>query len=224
MHSPAWRGLLRTGKSRHPPHPQGNLSMANNNKPTMVVPKVTVAAKKKNLENTTTGRFLFELFCAVIFLGMIGLVTYNAFLRYIFRSSFPPSEEWARFLFIYVTFFGAIEAFYLKKHIVVDLFIDHLHGVSRKIVDVVAILLSMCTMGLLLVGGIAYVLQTSDTYSVSTNINMVFINSTLPICAAAAIVIFLRDLIVLLRTPSEQCNPRKTKEEKINEFLKGEDL
>lgn len=35
----------------------------------------------------------FEIFCAVVFLGMIGLVFYNAFLRYVFHSSFAPSEE-----------------------------------------------------------------------------------------------------------------------------------
>ena len=56
----------------------------------------------------STSAFLFQLFCAVIFLGMIGLVSYNAFLRYIFRSSFPPSEEWARFLFIYITSTSAL--------------------------------------------------------------------------------------------------------------------
>ncbi|WP_297849460.1 TRAP transporter small permease subunit, partial [uncultured Desulfovibrio sp.] len=57
-------------------------------------------------KSETPGQLLFEIFCAVIFLGMIGLVFYNAFLRYVFSSSYPPSEEWARFLFIYITFFG----------------------------------------------------------------------------------------------------------------------
>ncbi len=66
------------------------------------------AAKKKPAHEDTTGEFLFQIFCAVIFLSMIGLVSYNAFLRYVFRSSFPPSEEWARFLFIYITFVGPI--------------------------------------------------------------------------------------------------------------------
>ena len=155
---------------------------------------------------------------------MIALVTYNAFLRYAFRSSFPPSEEWARFLFIYVTFFGAIEAFYHKKHIVVDMLVDHLHGASRKVIDIIAILISMATMGLLLAGGLMYVMQTCDTYSVSTNINMVFINCSLPICAAAAIVIFIRDIVAILRTPNEKYHPKMTKEERINEFLKSEDL
>lgn len=177
-------------------------------------------ANTKEQKKDSTSAFLFQIFCAVIFLSMIGLVTYNAFLRYAFRSSFPPSEEWARFLFIYITFFGAIEAFYRKKHIAVDLVTDHLHGVSRKVIDSIAILLSIGAMGLLLVGGISYVMQTMDTYSVATNINMTFINSVLPICAAGAIIFLLRDLIKELRTPSELINPKITKEEKIAQFLK----
>lgn len=200
--------------------------MANNQQETHTLntPKTAEGTEAKHEEQSSGGRFIFELFCAIIFLSMIALVTYNAFLRYAFRSSFPPSEEWARFLFIYVTFFGAIEAFYHKKHILVDLLIEYVHGFPRKVIDVIAILISMATMGLLLMGGVSYVMQTSDTYSVSTNINMVFINSSLPICAAAAIAIFIRDLIVVLRTPSAEYNPKKSKEERINEFLKSEDL
>ncbi len=151
---------------------------------------------------------------------MIGLVSYNACLRYIFRSSFPPSEEWARFLFIYITFFGAIEAFYHHKHICVDLVTDHLHGMARKIVDIIATLFSLSAMALLFFGGIAYVLQTKDTYSVATNINMTFINSVLPICAGAAIIIYLRDLVRMIRTKASEFNPRMTKEEKISKVLK----
>lgn len=153
-------------------------------------------------QSETIGQLLFEIFCAVIFLGMIGLVFYNAFLRYVFSSSYPPSEEWARFLFIYITFFGAIEAFYRKKHIAVDMFVDLLHGASRKYVDVAATLLGMAAMALLLYGGVINVLQTLDTYSVATNVNMALINGTLPIMACAALFMQARDLMVLIRRPS----------------------
>ena len=87
-------------------------------------------------KHETAGQLLFEVFCAVIFLGMIGLVFYNALLRYIFSSSYPPSEEWARFLFMYITFFGAIEAFICKKHIAVDLLVVTFEGAKRKTVDI----------------------------------------------------------------------------------------
>ena len=159
-------------------------------------------ADHRKAQSESLGRLLFEIFCAVIFLGMIGLVFYNAFLRYVFSSSYPPSEEWARFLFIYITFFGAIEAFYHKKHIAVDMFVDLLHGAPRKYVDIAATLLGMVAMGLLLYGGVINVLQTVDTYSVATNVNMALINGTLPIMAFAALIMQVRDLVALIRRPA----------------------
>lgn len=163
----------------------------------------TVPEAFPDTSEDTKGEFLFQVFCAVIFLGMIGLVFYNAMLRYVFSSSYPPSEEWARFLFIYITFFGAIEAFYRKKHIAVDMFVDLLHGASRKYVDVAASLLGIIAMALLLWGGIVNVMQTYDTYSVATNVNMTFINGTLPVMAAAAIYMQIRDFFRLIKRPAD---------------------
>lgn len=150
----------------------------------------------------TKGEFFFQVFCAVIFLGMIGLVFYNAMLRYLFSSSYPPSEEWARFLFIYITFFGAIEAFYRKKHIAVDMFVDLLHGKKRKVIDIIAQLLGIGAMLTLLWGGIIYLTLTYDTYSVATNVNYTFIYGTLPIMAAASLVCQIRDLIAICKRPA----------------------
>ncbi|MDR1856232.1 MAG: TRAP transporter small permease [Desulfovibrio sp.] len=153
---------------------------------------------------TTIGEFLFEVFCAAIFLGMIGLVFYNAFLRYVFRSSFAPSEEWARFLFMYVTFFGSIEAFYRGKHIAVDMFVGLTSGITRKTIDIIASLFGLAALVLLIVGGIVMVQQTYDTYSVATGINMGLINGSLPIMAISAFVIHLRDLVRLVRKPASE--------------------
>lgn len=161
----------------------------------------TVPESEPDPKQDSIGEFLFQIFCAVIFLGMIGLVFYNAMLRYLFSSSYPPSEEWARFLFIYITFFGSIEAFYRKKHIAVDMFVDMLHGVSRKTVEIIASLVGMAVVGVLLWGGVEYVMSTYDQESVSTGVNMTFIYGTLPIMAAAALIIQLRDFIALLRRP-----------------------
>lgn len=149
------------------------------------------------------GELLFEIFCAVIFLGMIGLVFFNAFLRYAFRSSFPPSEEWARFLFIYITFFGAIEAFYRNKHIAVDLMLNLLHGATRKTIEIIASILGLLALVLLLFGGIELVMQTIDTYTVSTNVNMALINGTLPIMAIAALFIHGKNFIKLIKRPAD---------------------
>ena len=153
-------------------------------------------------KHETTGQLLFEVFCAVIFLGMIGLVFYNALLRYIFSSSYPPSEEWARFLFMYITFFGAIEAFICKKHIAVDLLVTTLEGTKRKAVDILASVCALFALGLLFYGGVVNVLQTVDTYSVATNVNMAFINGTLPIMALVGMIVEVRSLVALIRRPA----------------------
>ena len=162
--------------------------------------EVSSARNKAN----QAGAVAFQIFCACIFLGMIGLVFLNAVLRYCFNSGYPPSEEWARFLFIYITFFGAIEAFYRKKHIAVEIVVDMLHGSCRKVVNIIAILLTLFALVILLHGGIAYVMMTLDTYAIATYVNMSIINATLPIMAAAAIVLQLRDLITVIRTPASE--------------------
>ncbi|MCR5814384.1 MAG: TRAP transporter small permease [Desulfovibrio sp.] len=163
------------------------------------------AVSEQKPENTprSTSQLLFEIFCATLFLAMIGLVFYNALLRKVFNSSYPPSEEWARFLFIYITFFGAIEGFYRKRHIAVDMFTNLLGAGVRKIVDVLAIFCGMGAMALLFYGGVINVLQTMDTYSPATGVNLALINGTLPLMAFAALFLQLRDLRDCLKKHSD---------------------
>lgn len=164
--------------------------------------KISLEIEKKELPPfQLNGKTLFEGFCAFVFLGMVGLVFYNAFLRYVFRSSFPPSEEWARFLFIYIIYFGAIEASYRKKHIAVDLLTSHLHGIPRRIVDFTANLLSVAALTLLIFGGFRIVQLTYDINSVATNVNMAIINCTLPIMAFVTLILTLRDMYKQFKTP-----------------------
>ncbi len=186
--------------------------MSSEHRPAMPPEHIEETAEEFLREKKGGGERAFEFFCATIFLGMIGLVFFNAFLRYVFRSSFPPSEEWARFLFIYITFIGGIEAFYRHKHIAVDMFVSMISGATRKSVDIIASLLMLAALLLLLFGGISVVTQTLDTYSVATDVNMGFINGTLPVMAFAAIVIHLRDFVRLIRTPASEFKAASTAE------------
>jgi len=169
---------------------------------------------KPQVQQKGLGQRAFEFFCAFVFLGMIGLVFYNAFLRYVFRSSFAPSEEWSRYLFMYITFFGGIEAFYRRKHIAVDMFVDLLHGKCRRFVNLIAIVLSIFAMAVLLQGGISHVLTTYDTYTVSTNLNMTFVNGPLPIMAGCAFLILIRDLYHEWKRPSSDYDRKPSESEK----------
>lgn len=157
---------------------------------------------EKPQENESKAEIAFQVFCAVMFLSMIGLVFWNAMLRYIFKASFAPSEEWARILFMYITFFGSIEGFYRGRHIAVDMVTSLLTGLTRKAVDVVAQLFALAALVLLLIGGLSLVQQTIDTATVATGLNMAFVNGTLPIMALAVIVIRGRELLITLKKPA----------------------
>ena len=157
---------------------------------------------EKEQNNETTGELAFQVFCAVVFLGMIGLVFCNALLRYIFKMSFAPSEEWSRILFMYITFFGSIEGFYRGRHIAVDMVTGLLHGVTRKAVDIVAQLLALAALFVLAVGGVTLVMQTIDTNTVATGLNMAFVNGTLPLMAIAVIVMRAYELLKTIRRPA----------------------
>ena len=154
--------------------------------------------------NETSGELAFQVFCASVFLGMIGLVFANAMMRYVFRTSFAPSEEWSRILFMYITFFGSIEGFYRGRHIAVDMFTSLMHGVTRKAVDIVAQLLALAALLVLAIGGVTLVMQTIDTSTVATGLNMAFVNGTLPLMAIAVIIMRIPPLVRTIRKPASQ--------------------
>jgi TRAP-type C4-dicarboxylate transport system permease small subunit len=79
-----------------------------------------------------------------------------------------------------------------------------LSGVTRKSVDVVAQLLSLGVMFLLVVGGISLVIQTMDTYTVATGLNMAFVNGTLPFMAVVVFIMHSRELWLTVRKPASE--------------------
>lgn len=159
---------------------------------------------EKEQSNETKGELAFQIFCAAVFLGMIGLVFSNAMMRYVFKMSFAPSEEWSRILFIYITFFGSIEGFYRGRHIAVDMVTGMLHGATRKGVDIAAQVLALCALFVLAVGGVTLVLQTMDTSTVATGLNMAFVNGTLPLMAITVIIMRGYELIKTIKKPASQ--------------------
>lgn len=159
---------------------------------------------EKAQNSESKGELAFQVFCAAVFLGMIGLVFCNAMMRYVFKTSFAPSEEWSRILFMYITFFGSIEGFYRGRHIAVDMFTSLLHGVTRKAVDIVAQLLALAALFVLAIGGITLVMQTIDTNTVATGLNMAFVNGTLPLMAISVIIMRGYELVKTIKKPAAQ--------------------
>ena len=106
-------------------------------------------------------------FIRIVLIGagtlMTALVIMNVILRYVFNSGLSWSEEACRFLFIWVTFLGAIlanDASLHGEHMRMDFVVEMFRGVPRKIVEVIALLLVLVMLGTLFVGGIELVQGT----------------------------------------------------------------
>ena len=94
---------------------------------------------------------------------MTVLVIMNVILRYVFHSGISWSEEACRFLFIWVTFLGAIltnDAGLHGEHMRMDFIVEMFRGIPRKIVEVIAMLLMLLMLGTLFVGGVELVKGT----------------------------------------------------------------
>ena len=75
------------------------------------------------------------------FIAMVLLVFVNVVGRYLFHMGIVESEEIARILFVWLTYLGAVLCFKTNSHVLVDILITFLHGVTRKIVDLISNLL-----------------------------------------------------------------------------------
>ena len=104
------------------------------------------------------GHFL-DLYCKVIkvimvvFLAiMVVLVFGNVVLRYGFNSGLAVSDELSRWLFVWITFLGAVVAMKEGNHLGTDSLISRLPVKGQKICFVLANLLMLFACGLLIKG------------------------------------------------------------------------
>ena len=137
----------------------------------------------------------FKLFSAVIFAGMIGVVFFNAILRYGFNSSIPATEELARILYIYVSFLGSIIAFKEGKHISVTLLTDRLKGIPKLIVSTLAYLTIFVIFGLIVKGGISYTLISASRNTTVLGLNYALLAGVVPVMGVCGFAIYVKRAI-----------------------------
>src|SRR6187397_2349677 len=91
---------------------------------------------------------VIALFLAI----MVVLVFGNVVMRYAFNSGITVSEEVSRWLFIWVTFLGALVALHQRAHLGVDLVLDRLPLPARRACLVLAHLMMIAILGMLFHG------------------------------------------------------------------------
>ena len=74
-----------------------------------------------------------EYLIAMFMAGMVVLVFGNVLLRYGFNSGITLSEELSRWLFVWMTFLGAIVAVRSHEHLGTDMLVGRLGPAGKKI-------------------------------------------------------------------------------------------
>lgn len=86
--------------------------------------------------------------------GMVVMVFGNVVLRYAFSSGITFSEEVSRFLFVWITFLGAVLAFAQGGHIAMETFLHRLPLVWQRACAVLSTLLMLGCCILMVSGGL----------------------------------------------------------------------
>lgn len=132
---------------------------------------------------------------------MVVLVFGNVVLRYAFNSGITVSEELSRWLFVWLTFMGAVVALREHGHLGVDALVSRLPTLGKKICLVVAQVAMLYVSWLLLSGSWSQAVINWETEAPVTGASVGIFYGSGVLMGASAIVILLRDLLRTLFVP-----------------------
>jgi TRAP-type C4-dicarboxylate transport system permease small subunit len=142
-------------------------------------------------------RFL-EVLMAAALAVMVVLVFGNVVLRYGFNSGITVSEEVSRWLFVWLTFLGAIVAMREHAHLGSDMLVSRLPVIGKKICLVVGHLLMLYITWLLFSGALAQARINLDVQAPVTGASMAILYSTGIVFAVAAALFLVHELWLAL--------------------------
>jgi TRAP-type C4-dicarboxylate transport system permease small subunit len=135
-----------------------------------------------------------EVLIAAFLAVMVVMVFGNVVLRYVFNSGIVVSEEVSRWLFLWVTFLGAVVALKEHGHLGTDVVISRLPILGKKICLVLGHLLMLYATWLVFSGALTQARINLDVEAPVTGASMAFVYATGVVFAVFAAPLLLRDL------------------------------
>ncbi len=146
---------------------------------------------------------IIEWFLAVAFAVMVILVFVNVCGRYILGKGITESEEIARMLFVWLTYVGAVLVFKTKSHVMVDILLVFLHGVPRKIVDIIGNLLLGTILAVTFYYSLNLIKANLNLLSPLVKIPMYIVEGIIPVCFLIMFIMNIFHLIGIITTKYE---------------------
>jgi TRAP-type C4-dicarboxylate transport system permease small subunit len=134
---------------------------------------------------------------AVALMIMVVLVFGNVVLRYGFNSSITQSEEISRWLFVWVTFMGAVVALREHAHLGTDVLVARLPPMGKKVCLVLGHLTMLYVCYLLFRGALEQTKINMDVLAPSTQLPMAVLHAAGVAFSVCASVVLLLDLWLL---------------------------
>jgi TRAP-type C4-dicarboxylate transport system permease small subunit len=142
---------------------------------------------------------LVEWWAVCLLAGLAVLVCFGVFFRYVLNSSLVWYDEFASYMLVWLTFYGAVVADYHRKHIGFDLLVEKLAPLARKVADVVAELAVLGFQFVLFYYGWILTERMGDETAISLPwVKVTWISSVLPITGGLLLLISLARLVGLL--------------------------
>ena len=135
---------------------------------------------------------------ALMLAVMVVLVFGNVVLRYGFNSGITLSEEVSRWLFIWMTFLGAVVALREHAHLGVDMVVQRLPPAGKKACLAIGHLVMLYIVWLLLQGSVAQARINWDVQAPTTGASMAIVYAAAVVFAVLAAALLVLDLARLL--------------------------
>jgi TRAP-type C4-dicarboxylate transport system permease small subunit len=164
------------------------------------------------------GRVIEILLAAALGL-MVLLVFGNVVLRYGFNSGITTSEELSRWLFVWLTFLGAIVAMKDGAHLGSDALVSRLPPLGKRALFLVAQLLMLFVCWLLFHGALQLVRINIDATSAVMQVSMAWFYAPGMVLAVLGALVLFNNILRLLRgqlSEPEWIGVRDSEEEPVD--------
>ena len=141
---------------------------------------------------------LLELLVVLLLVAMVIMVFGNVVLRYGFNSGITVSEEVSRWLFIWMTFLGAVVALREHGHLGVDMVVQRLPRAGKKACLLSGHVVMLYIVWLLFQGSLAQARINWDVTAPTTGLSMAIVYASGIVFAVMAGLILLLDLYRML--------------------------
>lgn len=143
---------------------------------------------------------LVETWVMGLLVSMVLVVTLGVFYRYVLNASLIWYDEFASYLLVWLTFYGAVVAAHYRRHIAFETLVERLSPGARRAAAIAAEVCMIAFQGILLYYGWVLMQAIGAETAVSLeSVRMRWIYSVLPISGGLMLLISLVDLAGLLR-------------------------